>query len=49
MRHGGQADAPLPQCVESDLSPGAPIGESELTAIERILSQDLAAFLAALP
>jgi hypothetical protein len=43
-----QADAPLPERVQSDLTADAPVGEAELVAIERLLGENLAAFLAAL-
>jgi hypothetical protein len=48
IRRRRQADASLPQRVESDLSTYAPVGEAELDAIERLLGDDLAGYLAAL-
>jgi hypothetical protein len=42
------ADAPPPQCINSDLARDTPVGEAELTAIERLLGEDLAGFFAAL-
>ncbi len=40
-------EAPAPELV-SDLAPGMPVGEAELDAVERLLGDDLAAFLGAL-
>jgi hypothetical protein len=46
-RRSPPADAPLPQRLESDLSPDRPVAAGELDAIERLLGEDLRAFLAA--
>ncbi len=48
VRRRPQAEAPLSQRVESDLTAEAPVSEAELAAIERLLGEDLAAFLAEL-
>jgi hypothetical protein len=44
-RNGGE---PLPQSLTSDLDPARPTTEAELDAIDRLLGEDLRAFLAAL-